>query len=82
MTPGEFRALLERRIKWYENIRGDNDAIGAYHNYVIAACAGCKDVKIRDFLMFKKKSSEKPMSENDWNKTLGAWTSPKDNGVI
>lgn len=73
MTPAEFRELYKRRLKWYERQRGDNDAIGAYQCYVSAACAGNKDLKITDFMIFREKEPEKPMSEKDWNNTLGAW---------
>lgn len=73
MTPGEFRAMLEERVKWYERQRGDLDAIGAYQCYIAATCAGNKGLKITDFMIFREKKPEEPMSEKDWNNALGAW---------
>lgn len=73
MTPAEFRELYKERVKWYERKRGDNDAIGAYQCYVSAACAGNKDLSIRDFLIFREKEPEKPRTAKSMNATLDNW---------
>jgi len=74
MTPAEFRVILKARISWYEKRRDDQDALNGMQCYISAACAGCKDVTPRQFMIFRKAESAKPQTENEWNNALSAWT--------
>jgi hypothetical protein len=44
------------------------------HCHVTAACAGNKDLKVEQFMIFRKQDPPKPQTETEWNNALAAWT--------
>jgi len=44
------------------------------HCYITAACAGNKDLKVEQFMIFREAKPVKPQTEKEWNNALSAWT--------
>jgi hypothetical protein len=74
MTPAEFRAMAKAKVAQYEQERKDLDALNGMQCYVAAACAGNKDAKPEQFMIFRKQDPPKPQTETEWNNALAAWT--------